>query len=438
MMAEKIAHLRALLIDDGWDVERRADALRTLAEIEAAWEALLAPVDVEAEVDRVARMMRSASDEQARRAAPVDREALGRLVRDVWIAWAKKQPSPKPSWLVPWEGLAEPDREVDRRAVTTGEDAPARQCVAVLATNDAGEVLLVLSGKREGRHHDRGWELPGGKLDPGEAARDGARREAIEETGLAVVLSEDEPTVLPPSARHRGALLFRARAEGQPRPGSDAIGAGWWTPTAVLELHARGLLSDLASRAVLVEWAQNASACNVDHTTDERPRVLGGECAECLHRPPLHEPTCTKARCSHTPAASPPDRRAALAAAEHAYLVGAGWIHHPEGRIPSGPEDGWTWEEGVWEDVTDPDRNTIAGGPARWDHEHALREQLARDGHPRGRRGAAARTWSEEQIREAWYRAQETGRPGHERPREADDLANGWEHVRAALHGKAV
>lgn len=44
-----------------------------------------------------------------------DREALGRLVREVWIAWAREQPNPKPSWLVPWEGLSEPDREVDRR-----------------------------------------------------------------------------------------------------------------------------------------------------------------------------------------------------------------------------------------------------------------------------------------------------------------------------------
>jgi hypothetical protein len=43
-----------------------------------------------------------------------DREFLGRMVRDIWIEWAKKQPAPKPSWLKPWEDLSEPDREVDR------------------------------------------------------------------------------------------------------------------------------------------------------------------------------------------------------------------------------------------------------------------------------------------------------------------------------------
>ena len=45
----------------------------------------------------------------------LDREALGRRVREVWIAWACRQPAPKPSWLVPWEELPEPDREVDRQ-----------------------------------------------------------------------------------------------------------------------------------------------------------------------------------------------------------------------------------------------------------------------------------------------------------------------------------
>jgi hypothetical protein len=42
------------------------------------------------------------------------RDALGQHVRAVWIAWAREQPNPKPSWLVPWSGLSEPDREVDR------------------------------------------------------------------------------------------------------------------------------------------------------------------------------------------------------------------------------------------------------------------------------------------------------------------------------------
>lgn len=75
------------------------------------------------------------------------REALGRLVREVWVKWAKEQLDPKPSWLVPWEGLAEPDREVDRRI---GE-AVAR------ATEEAlpPEVQRVLALYREGEWE--GW-----------------------------------------------------------------------------------------------------------------------------------------------------------------------------------------------------------------------------------------------------------------------------------------
>jgi len=44
-----------------------------------------------------------------------EREMLGRTVRRVWIEWAREQPTPKESWIVPWEGLSEPDKEVDRR-----------------------------------------------------------------------------------------------------------------------------------------------------------------------------------------------------------------------------------------------------------------------------------------------------------------------------------
>jgi hypothetical protein len=69
--------------------------------------------EVEAERDR-ALTERDAL--LAEKRAPVEgREQLGMRVREVWIEWAKEQPAPKPSWLVPWEGLSEPDKEVDRR-----------------------------------------------------------------------------------------------------------------------------------------------------------------------------------------------------------------------------------------------------------------------------------------------------------------------------------
>jgi hypothetical protein len=46
---------------------------------------------------------------------PFDREQLGRMVREIWVAAAREHPDPKPSWLVPWDELGEWDKEVDRR-----------------------------------------------------------------------------------------------------------------------------------------------------------------------------------------------------------------------------------------------------------------------------------------------------------------------------------
>lgn len=46
---------------------------------------------------------------------PYSRDQLGRFVREAWVEWARTQPDPKPSWLVPYDDLAEPDKEADRR-----------------------------------------------------------------------------------------------------------------------------------------------------------------------------------------------------------------------------------------------------------------------------------------------------------------------------------
>jgi hypothetical protein len=45
----------------------------------------------------------------------IEDEQLGRIVRAAWVAWAKEQPAPKPSWLIPWEQLDAGQREVDIR-----------------------------------------------------------------------------------------------------------------------------------------------------------------------------------------------------------------------------------------------------------------------------------------------------------------------------------
>lgn len=43
-----------------------------------------------------------------------DADLLGRKVRETWVAWAKRQPNPKPSWLLSYDELNEEDKQVDR------------------------------------------------------------------------------------------------------------------------------------------------------------------------------------------------------------------------------------------------------------------------------------------------------------------------------------
>lgn len=54
--------------------------------------------------------------------------------------------------------------------------------VAGLVSNDAGEILLIKSPRR-------GWEYPGGMVEPGETFQDALRREVKEESGIDVEIT---------------------------------------------------------------------------------------------------------------------------------------------------------------------------------------------------------------------------------------------------------
>lgn len=55
-----------------------------------------------------------AEPQQASKLRDDARDALGKQVREVWRKWARTQPNPKESWLVPYEELSETDKEADR------------------------------------------------------------------------------------------------------------------------------------------------------------------------------------------------------------------------------------------------------------------------------------------------------------------------------------
>lgn len=70
-----------------------------------------------------------------------------------------------------------------------------------------------------------GWALPGGFVDYGESVEQAARREAQEETGLAVTLVEQFQVYSDPSRdkrKHTISVVFLAHAVGNPQASDDA------------------------------------------------------------------------------------------------------------------------------------------------------------------------------------------------------------------------
>jgi 8-oxo-dGTP diphosphatase len=87
------------------------------------------------------------------------------------------------------------------------------------------------------RNPPLGWALPGGFVDTGESVAQAARREAREETGLDVELTELLGVYSDPKRDPRGLFtvssVFIGRAAGQPVGGDDAAEARLFAPDAV-------------------------------------------------------------------------------------------------------------------------------------------------------------------------------------------------------------
>ncbi len=105
------------------------------------------------------------------------------------------------------------------------EKAPLVVCQAlVLRTRPRGqEVLLSV------RSDVRGWELPGGRIEPGEEAREALVREVREETGLVVEVERHVGDYLRSGFRPHTARVYICRViSGQEGLSAETLDLSWF------------------------------------------------------------------------------------------------------------------------------------------------------------------------------------------------------------------
>lgn len=100
--------------------------------------------------------------------------------------------------------------------------------VAQAAILDEGRVLLAV------RSDLRGWELPGGRPDPGESAETAVVREVREETGLSVAIEREVGRYHRTGFLPHTAVVFRCRPTGgTPTPSHETPRVAWWPVDAL-------------------------------------------------------------------------------------------------------------------------------------------------------------------------------------------------------------
>ena len=97
-----------------------------------------------------------------------------------------------------------------------------------------GQIVLI-----ERRNPPHGWALPGGFVDYGESFETAARREALEETGLAVSLVMQLHTYSSPerdTRQHTASTVYIATATGRPQALDDAKNAAIFSQDTLPQL----------------------------------------------------------------------------------------------------------------------------------------------------------------------------------------------------------
>ena len=101
--------------------------------------------------------------------------------------------------------------------------------VAALVTNDKGEILLVNSPWR-------GWEYPGGLIEPGESFEAALKREVREESGVEIEIT-GFVGICKNVARDIVNIDFTARyTGGELTTSEESTEVGWFTPEEAMKV----------------------------------------------------------------------------------------------------------------------------------------------------------------------------------------------------------
>ncbi len=111
-----------------------------------------------------------------------------------------------------------------------GHRAPGRGPHRVAQAVVVGEEGVLLTVRAE----LRGWELPGGVVDPGELSTETVVREVREETGIDVEIEWEVGTWTRTGFLPHRVTVFRCRpVSGTPTPSAETPRVAWWDPQAL-------------------------------------------------------------------------------------------------------------------------------------------------------------------------------------------------------------
>jgi ADP-ribose pyrophosphatase len=155
-----------------------------------------------------------------------------------------------PIFRVTMDHAVDPDGFEIRRAIVQHAGS-----AVMMAVDQKGRILLVRQYRMPARSYL--WELPAGRLDPGESALKAARRELREETGYRAKrwtkMIEFWPS---PGFLGEKMTIWLAQelTAGRQQPMDDErIECKWFTPAEVTQMIAR---REIADAKTLIGWSQ--------------------------------------------------------------------------------------------------------------------------------------------------------------------------------------